>query len=308
MPQKPVIKVGHIKITDHLALGVTQDKVEKGETTFEHFDLETQFFVGWNALGVEFRNGDLDAAFILAPYAMELFHSGVKANLVLFGHRDGSIIIKNKNANIETIQDFKGKTVLIPHFLSVHNMLFERMLRENGLEVGVGKDVTFEVIAPSQIPQAMEWDENGSIGGFIVAEPFGSQVVKAGYGEEFALSKDVWPHHPCCVVVVKEDIIQQHPEAVQELVDSLVESGNFIEQETDAAAQVGAGFLGQEVNVIKRVLNEPKDRVSFNKMLPTLDELDLMQTYLTGNINAMSDKIDLESFVITQFAQTAGAQ
>jgi NitT/TauT family transport system substrate-binding protein len=30
MPDKPVIKVGHLKITDHLILGLTKQKVERG--------------------------------------------------------------------------------------------------------------------------------------------------------------------------------------------------------------------------------------------------------------------------------------
>jgi NitT/TauT family transport system substrate-binding protein len=155
-------------------------------------------------------SGDLDAAFILTPIAMELYCSKKNVRLVLQAHKAGSTIVTNKRASIKKLEDFKGMTLLIPHYLSVHHLLFDRMLRESGLEVGVGKDVVCDVVAPSEIAEIMEWDEKGTVVGFIVAEPLGSQVVKTGYGDEFAMSKDIWPNHPCCVLVVKEEIAQNN--------------------------------------------------------------------------------------------------
>lgn len=308
MAEKTSIRVGHIKITDHFILGVTLDKLEKKEETFDTFNLEAKSFNGWNPLADELKSGNIDAAFILAPLAMELFHSGVKVKLILQAHKSGSVLVKNKRANIHSIQDLKGKTVLIPHYLSVHNLLFDRLLRENGIEIGVDTDVRFEVVAPADIPDIMEWDTEGKVGGFIVAEPFGSQVVKAGYGEELALSKDIWPNHPCCVVVIKEEFINKNPDAVQELTNSLVASGSFIQQKPEEAAKIGAKFLNQEIDVVKRVLTEPKDRVILNEQFPVIDDFEYIQTYLTKTISAMSEKVNLEKFIDTRFATAAGAK
>jgi len=47
-------------------------------------------------------------------------------------------------------------------------MLFHKMLKEKGLDVGPGKDVMFDVVAPAQIPEVMSWDENGDIGGLLL--------------------------------------------------------------------------------------------------------------------------------------------
>ncbi|NPV86434.1 MAG: ABC transporter substrate-binding protein [Anaerolineae bacterium] len=309
MPAKTLLRVGHLKITDHLVLGITLNKIQKGEEVFQHLDLQAQVFGGWNPLAMALREDKIDAACILAPLAMELFHIDGKARLVLFTHRSGSVIIANKRANIRQIEDFRGKIVLIPHYLSIHNLIFNRLLDEKGLTVGVGpgKDVTFEVTAPADIPEIIEYDTKGKVGGFIVAEPYGSQVVLAGFGEEFALSKDVWPNHPCCVLVVKNEMIQKSPEAVQELVSSLVKSGQYVAQNPLPAAEIGAQFLGQEVAVVQRVLTQPPDRLTTASLKPDLDALETIQVYLTSKIKAMSDKIDLEKFVDSTFAQQAGA-
>jgi len=307
MTQKPKISIGYLKITDHLILGVTADKLQKETESFKYFDLDLHPYKGWNPLAGDLRSGVIDAAFVLAPLAMELFHAGKKINIILQTHKSGSTIVTNKRANIHNLEDFKGKAVLIPHYLSVHHLLFDKLLRDHGLEIGAGKDIVFDVVAPSEIPEIIEWDEKGTVGGFIVAEPFGSQVVKAGYGEEFKLSKDIWPNHPCCVLAMKEEVIEKNPDAVNELVTSLVNSGKYITANPEAASEIGSNFLSQDVEVIKRVLTNP-GRVTFNELYPVVDDFEYIQTYLTEKIQAMSAKIDLNKLIDTQFAREAGAK
>lgn len=92
MAEKTVIRIGHLKITDHLILGITQDKIQKGLETPQYLDLQTQPFVGWNPLSTALREGKIDAACILAPLAMEIYHMDKKTRLVLFTHKSGSVI------------------------------------------------------------------------------------------------------------------------------------------------------------------------------------------------------------------------
>lgn len=308
MTEKPVLRVGHLPITDHLILGVTMDKLAKGTESFQYAGVQAKPYRGWNPLADDLRKGELDAACILAPLAMEFFHSRVPIRLVLQTHKAGSTLIKNKAANINSFADFKGRSILIPHYLSVHHLLFDKLMRDQGLEVGAGKDIIFDVVAPSDIPEILEWDEKGIVGGFIVAEPFGRQVVKAGYGEELAMSKEIWPNHPCCVLVVKDEIAGKYPDAVQELVNSLVNSGKFITQHPDEAAKIGKEFLHQDEDVVFSVLADPKQRVTMNELFPVVDDFEYIQNYMTTKIEAMSAKIDLEKFIDTRFAAEAGAQ
>jgi len=305
---KSTIRIGHIAVTDHLILGLTKYKIEHGQETFNNIELDTQCMLGWDYVGDALAQGDIDAAFILAPYAMEIFNTGKKMKLVLLGHKTGSVFIKNKKANINKLEDFKGKTILIPFHLSVHLMLLHRMFKEKGMEIGPGKDVNFEVMAPSQIPEAMGWDENGELGGFIVAEPWCSKVVNEGYGEEFMLSKDIWPDHPCCVFVVSDDYLQKNPEGIQELTTSFVKSGMVAEQKPLEAAKVGAQFLNQKVEVIEKVLTQPVGRVKYGELMPGIKELDIIQDYMVNHVGAMTRKIDLEKFIDFTFAKGAGAK
>ncbi|HOV15210.1 MAG TPA: ABC transporter substrate-binding protein [Spirochaetota bacterium] len=304
---KPTIKVGHLKITDHLVLGLTKNKIDKGEEKFNYSDLETVPMMGWDYVGDALKNNELDAAFILAPYSMEIFNEMKDIKLVLLGHKTGSVFIKNKRLNIQKLEDFKGKTILIPFHLSVHMMLIHKLFSQKGMEVGPGKDVVLEVMAPAQIAEAMEWDEDGTLGGFMVAEPYGSQVVKSGYGEELALSKNLWPDHPCCVFVVKDHIIQKYPDAVQEMCNSFVKSGLFAKENPVEAAKSLTDFLSQDYELIKKVLTEPADRVKTTELMPQIKDLEIIQEYMTKKISALSSKVDLEKFVDFTFAKEAKA-
>jgi NitT/TauT family transport system substrate-binding protein len=302
MGDKAKLRIGHLNITDHLILGITKHRLDSGQEKFQYLDLETVPLMGWPEMVTKLE-GDLDGAFILAPSAMDLYKSGIPIRLVLLGHKTGSIFIKRSGAGIESISDFKGQTVIIPYQLSVHHMLIHQLLTEAGLTPG--KDVMFETLAPSQMPEALEYGEEDNLGGFIVAEPFGSVSIKAGHGEVFSLSKDLWPKHPCCVFVVKEKAIENHPDAVQELVNSLVNSGQIADSNIAEASQIGATFLSQDQEIIKGILTEPPDRIMTNELMPVHEDFEKMQNYMTAKMGVLKAKIDLEKFIDTRFAKEA---
>ncbi len=312
MADNPVIRIGHLQITDHLILGVSAEKIKKGDETLSHCTLEPILMHGWNQVADALSNESIEGAFVLAPTAMDLFKSGVGIKLILFTHRSGSILVKNKAAGIKRMEDFKGKIVLIPYQLSVHTMLFHKLLADMGLKPGTTKDpdadVFLEVMAPSMMPDAIQYDEDGEIGGFIVAEPIGSQVITAGFGEMVCLSKDLWPEHPCCVFVIRNEIIEKHPAAVQEITNSLVASGLFIDSFPEEAAKTGASFLNQDEAVIHSVLSDPVDRITTSRLFPRVNDLNVMQQYMMNDMNIMTSTIDMNQFVETRFAEAADAE
>ena len=65
MADKPAIKIGYLKITDHLILGVTAKKLEKGMETFEHCTLQPVVKNGWNEVADALSVKSLDGALVL---------------------------------------------------------------------------------------------------------------------------------------------------------------------------------------------------------------------------------------------------
>ncbi len=312
---KVQLKIAHIQITDHLALGVLKHQIESGEVTPQYFDLETIRIPGWNPIQESLEKGDIDGAFVLAPIAMDLFAYDTPIKLVSLAHKNGSTFVRSKRYNsldYDSIKNFyKYKVVDIPHKMSVHNMLSHMYLSEMGLKPGVpGKkaiNVRFEVVPPIKMPLIMK--ENDNVAGFMVAEPIATNAIAKGIADLEFLSTTLWDNHPCCVVTMQDEMIQKHEDAVNEFVTLLTKAGIFIEKNRDKAAEIAVKFLDPEkkigltTGILSNVLNQPKG-IKMNDLYPVLDDLDRMQQYMHLEMG-IGKLIDLEQFVDLRFADEA---
>ena len=245
------LNVAHIQITDHLALGALKHRIESGDVEPQHFDLTTTLKGGWNPIQEGLENGEIDCALVLAPIAMDLFAYDSPIKLVLFAHKNGSTFVRSRHYDprFDSLQSFyKYKVVDIPHKMSVHHMLAHKFLKELGLKPGVpGKkaiNVRFEVVPPIKMPEIMK--ENEDVAGFMVAEPVATKAIVNNIGNLEFYSASRWDNHPCCVVAMQEDFIQKHPEAAQEFVSLMIETGEYIENDKNRAAQIAVKFLDPE--------------------------------------------------------------
>ena len=175
---KLVLNVAHIQITDHLTLGVLKNLLDSNRLTARHFELETRCMSSWNPVKNALERGEIDAAFILGPIAMDLFSYGVPIRMVLLAHKNGSICVRKKKAGAEESlqQFFLNKSFLIPHTQSIHHKLAHMFMKEIGLKPGVsgqeGANVFFDVVPPVKMPEFLSG--NPDAGGFLVAEPMGT--------------------------------------------------------------------------------------------------------------------------------------
>ncbi|OQY59813.1 MAG: hypothetical protein B6245_04770 [Desulfobacteraceae bacterium 4572_88] len=195
--------------------------------------------------------------------------------------------------------------------MSIHHMLADMFLSEIGLKLGpVGKagvDVFFEVVPPVKMSDFLE--QNPDACGFVVAEPLGTMAINSGVSELMFFSGELWQNHPCCVIAMREDFIEAHPEAVHEFVQLIVDSGRFIVQQHETSAQVAVRFLdpvgklGLSSPILENVLTQPGGIIT-DDLFPVIENLDQIQRYMKEKMG-MGALIDLEKFVDTRFAEAA---
>ena len=310
---KAPLSVAHIQITDHLPLGVLKHMIATDQFAPKSFELETRCMSSWNPVQQALEKGEVDAAFILAPIAMDLFSVGTPIRMVLLAHKNGSICVRKKgegdSASLQ--QYFKNKTFYIPHAMSIHHMFSHMFLRELGLTPGtVGKesvDVMFEVAPPVKMPEFLSGNPDGA--GFMVAEPIGTKAIAAGIADQLFLSGELWENHPCCIVAFRDDFIDTFGDAVHEFTSMLVQAGIFIDRKPEAAAEIGVGFLdptrqlGLKVPVLRNVLKEPQG-IKTSDLFPIAEDFDRIQRYMVDEMG-VGTLIDVNKFVDTQFAKVA---
>jgi len=314
MGGKVELNVAHIQITDHLALGAMKYRIDQGDIEPEHFDLTTSLKAGWNPIQEGLENGEIDCAFVLAPIAMDLFAYDSPIKLVLFAHKNGSTFIRSRHYDhrFDSLQSFyKYKVVDIPHKMSVHHMLAHQFLKELGLKPGVpGKEainVRFEVVPPIKMPEIMK--ENDDVAGFMVAEPVATKAIVNEIGNLEFYSASRWENHPCCVVAMQEDFIQQHPEAAREFVSLLIETGEYIENDKIRASKIAVDFLdpqgkiGLNSEVLKNVFSQPQ-AIRWDGLYPAAQDLDKIQRYM-HDVMEIGKIIDLDKFIESSFADEA---
>jgi chemotaxis signal transduction protein/CheY-like chemotaxis protein len=310
---KVKLRIAHIQITDHLILGVLKHWIEKKEVTPQHFELETICMGSWNMVQNAIEIGEVDGAFILAPIAMDLFSDGCDIRVVLLAHKNGSIFVRNRSGNYpESLEGyFAGKSVYIPHKMSVHHMLAHLFFSNIGLRPGmVGEgdsNVHFEVVVPVKMQEAIQ--SNPKAGGFLVAEPLGTRAIASGAGQLQFLSSELWENHPCCVVTMRQDFIAPYSQAMFEFTDLLVQAGKFVEEKPETAAEIGVAFLdpqkvlGLRVPILKNVLKEEKG-IKTGDLFPRVDELRAMHGYMRDKMG-IGGSIDFDRFIDTRFAEAA---
>jgi len=310
---KALLRVAHIQITDHIILGILRDQIDKGEVAPKHFELELQCMKSWNPVEQALDKGHVDAAFILAPIAQDLFHHNTPIKLTLMAHRGGSMFVRNNQGSYTTpfTSFFKQKSFLIPHKLSIHHMLahifFDKLGLNASLEKGEDVDINLEVVAPIDMPKFLQ--ENEGVGGFMVAEPIGSKSVKAGIASAKFLSTELWSGHPCCVVAMRDDFTSQFSDAAYEFIDLLVKAGKFVSQNPEQSADIAVRFLdpdgklGLDAAILKRVLTDPLG-IKTDNLFPLLQDFENAQRYMHDEMG-VGAIVDLTKFIDTRYVEAA---
>lgn len=245
----------------------------------------------------------IDATFMIAPLAMKLAADNVPVKIVYLGHRDGSTLVVAKDSDIQTFTDLKGKKIAIPSRFSNQNLLMRRKMKQLGM---APDDIQLIETPPPDHPGALAAK---AIDGFIVGEPHPSKAEIGGYARVLYHMKELWPGFISCVLVVRQEVINERPELVQELVNGIAASGKWLDEDKDAGAEhrkqaavvVGKMFYNQDPALLEYVLTKPLDRVSYTDLLPPKETFDEIMD-LAVETGVIPKRMQFEEYCDTRFA------
>ncbi|MDA0948122.1 MAG: ABC transporter substrate-binding protein [Planctomycetota bacterium] len=270
----------------------------------QHSDEGTLFrsrkFTDWPTVKEALIAKEIGGVFILAPMAMQLVADGIPIKVVYLGHRDGTAIVVGKDSSIHEFRDLEGKTVAIPSRYANQNVLIHRMLRESGMD---DDSIELRELPPPEHPTALL---SGSIDAYIVGEPFAAKAEVGGFGRVLYHTKDIWKDFISCVLVVRDDLIEDRPELVQELVTGIARSGMWLDEDPQHrmdAATVAASrmFYNQDPKLLQYVLSKPVDRVQYTRLTPLREEFDEIME-LAFDIGVLSRRVEFEEYADDSFA------
>ncbi len=298
-PEKRKITVAYLPVTCQLTCPVT-DYISKFSEAGELY--LPRMFQGFPEMKEALLSNRVQAAFIVAPMAIALKAQGVPIKIVYLGHRYGSAVVVQKNGPIKTFADMRGRTIAIPSRFSDERLLLFRAMKAWGIRPS---EIKMVEMAPPDVSGALAAH---AIDAFVMGEPFPSQAEMAGFGRVLFQARDYWPDYMSCILVVRQDLIDSRPEAVQVLVDGIARSGLWLDtskpHREDAADFVGRFYYNQKPALLRWALTKPMDRVVYSPLAPRKADFDMVRDLMieTGVLNK---KIEFSEYADTRFSDKA---
>jgi NitT/TauT family transport system substrate-binding protein len=298
------LQVGGLPVTCNLTLPVAcVAKATASGGAGPQFEFSK--YNGWPEIKESLMANRIQAAYMLAPLVMDLADKKIPVKIVSLGHRSGAVIMVRTDSSIQKFKDLTGKRIAIPSRFAVDFLFLRKMLAREGM---TPKDIVIVEMAPPDMPAALYAK---AVDAYCTGEPFGAAAQRAGYARPLRMTRDEWRNYICCVLTVREELIAENRPLVQDLVNHVQGAGHWLDQKQDnrnKAVTIAAGrkFFNQDPNIIKFVMENPTDRVTYGDLRMIRAEFEeLMQ--LSIEAGTLKAPVAYEKYMDESFAKAARA-
>lgn len=299
--------VAGLPVTCNLTLPVAcvarAAKNRAGPGVAPQFAYEYSKYSGWPEIKESLMAGRIQAAYMLAPLVMDLADRRIPIKIVSLGHRSGAVIMVRTDSPYQHFSELKGKRIAIPSRFAVDFLFLRKMLAKESM---TPNDIQVVEMAPPDMPAALYAK---AVDAYCTGEPFGAAAERAGYARILRMTRDEWRNYICCVLTVREELIEENAPLVQDLVDHVLGAGIWLDarqENRNKAVTIAAGrkFFNQDPNIIQFVMEHPTDRVTYGDLRMIRAEFEeLMQLSLEAG--TIRHPIAYETYVDERFARAA---
>lgn len=240
-----------------------------------------------------FGVGEIDIGYLgIVPATLFKINFGVNVVVVAAANKEGSALVVDTSIN--SLSDLNNTTVATPGENTVQHYLLSLVESQNNITVN-----KLPIVPPSGMESALQ---QGNIKGFIAWEPFPAKSIHDGVGKILLTSHEIWANHPCCVLVVSNQFLKDHPDIVEKVVQTHVRATNFIVEQPDESASIGAKYTEQA----KEIILDAMQRVIFDYHVDKLGIRTVLQHLINvgwippGKVPTNIDAF-LDNFINTQY-------
>jgi NitT/TauT family transport system substrate-binding protein len=257
-------------------------------------------YSGWPEIKESLMAGRIQAAYMLAPLVMDLADKKIPVKIVSLGHRSGAVIMVRSDSPYQHFRQLAGKRIAIPSRFAVDFLFLRKMLAQENMTPA---EIEVMEMPPPDMPAALYAN---AVDAYCTGEPFGAAAQRAGYARPLRMTRDEWRNYICCVLTVREELIQENRPMVQDLVNQVLGAGLWLDakqENRDKAVAIAAGrdFFNQDPNILRFVMENPTDRVTYGDLRMIRPEFEeLMQ--LSIEAGTIDHPIPYESYMDESFA------
>lgn len=212
--------------------GLLQDAL--GDT-----ELRTELFNAGPAAIEALSAGAIDAAYIGPNPSINTFiqSGGTSAHIIAGATSGGAALVVRDG--IDTPADLTGTTIASPQLGNTQDVALRSWLAAEGFSTSVSGSGDVAV-TPTENAQTLTLFQDGQLDGAWLPEPWVSRLVLEAGAHVLVDEADLWPdgEFPTTVLLVRAEFAEQHPDAVDDLLEGHLASIAWLDEHSAEAPMV----------------------------------------------------------------------
>lgn len=304
--EKELTKVTLNEVAHSIFYAPQYAAIELGYFEEEGIDLELVTGFGADKVMTALLSGEADIGFMGSEASIYTYSGGAKdapVNFAQLTQRAGNFLVAREEMIDFKWEDLKGKDVLGGRKGGMPQMVFEYILRENGIDpktdVNIDQSIDFGSTAAAF---------SGGQGEFTVEfEPGATTLEKEGVGYVVASLGTDSGYVPYTAYCTKTSFMEEYPDLVQAFTNALQKGMDYVNTHTpeEIAEVIAPQFTETDLDTITTIVTRYYEQDTWKEDLVFEKEsFELLQDILEG-AGELEKRVPYEELVTTKFAETA---
>jgi len=241
-------------------------------------------YVTGMALAAALGRGDIEVAYMCLIPAINVYaNAGVPIKIVAGTHKYGYGLVVDPD-KVKTVKDLEEPDIRLGCVREggAVDVLLHRTVDKYQLN----EDKILDNIQRMNPPKQVLAIRMGQLDAAFLPEQWATMAEEFGF-EMLLMSQDVWPEMQGSVLVVKEDLIENHPDMVRKLIKVSQRATDWGNQHPDEAAEV-----------VARQLQAAGGKIFPAKAAEVAAELEITPEVLLRSMNRLEYATDIDPIVV----------
>ena len=281
--------------------------IEKGYFKDEGLDLTLVTGFGADKTMTAVISGEADIGFMGAEASIYAYQEGATDPVVNFAQltqRAGNFLVAREEMPDFKWEDLKGRKVLGGRKGGMPEMVFEYILKKNGIDPQ--KDLTIDQsIDFGSTAAAFTGDDSAAY--TVEFEPSATILEKEGAGYVVASLGEASGYVPYTSYSAKASYMKENPEIIQKFTNALQKGMDYVQSHTpeEIAEVIAPQFKETDLETITAIVKRYYDQDTWKEnLIFEKDSFELLQDILE-DAGELTDRTAYENLVQTEYAQKA---
>ena len=304
--QKELVKVTLNEVAHSIFYAPMYVAVEEGYFQEEGIDLTLVCGFGADKTMTAVISGEADIGFMGSEASIYTYAEGATDYVVNFAQltqRAGNFLVAREEMPDFTWEDLKGHLVLGGRKGGMPEMVFEYILKENGIDPATDLEINQNIDFGSTAAAFSE-----GLGDFTVEfEPGATTLESEGKGYVAASLGEDSGYVPYTAFSAKKSYIDENPDVIQGFTNALQKGMDYVQEHTpeEIAAVIEPQFPETDLETITTIVTRYYDQDTWkSNLIFEESSFDLLQDILES-AGELEERVPYDDLVTTKFAAIA---